>query len=493
MQVSTTGRGAPLQNSARVFSRALVGLLVLCVAVLISAGCQKKSPRAKGTRGTTSVDSANSSQELQQALDLLRQLDEVGMERATGDLSYYLNRWYEPQKKDPAWKPDELAERLPRQLRDLYPLDELSRKSFDLHDTRALFEARWSRDVSDWVSRQPPLKSLKQWLDARQPALGREDAEQLLIAERLFDWTIRNIQLEPLLPYVAEAAGTPAPGAGSVSGAPAVLPPYLRGIPGPGYTREAWQTLLLGHGDALERARIFGLLARQQNIDTVILATFDVKVASRPQFWTVGVLLGDQLFLFDPTLGLPIPVAEGEGIATLAEVRGNGALLSALHADNLVYGVQASDLANLVVLIDATPAVLSQRMQTLQKQLAGENRMVLSVNASGLAERVRKSPGVSSVNLWTVPWEAELFSAAIERFAKEDPPPAVRQRLNELSLFGELSPLVQGRFQQFHGVFANDDDVVGAKGHYLKTRLPDEVLDNLATDEAAQRLSLIHI
>ncbi|MFO0904862.1 MAG: CDC27 family protein [Pirellulales bacterium] len=465
-----------------------VGWPLLLASVLLVAflgGCQKKTPRARGTRGTAS--GANSSQELTQALELLQQLDQVSMERATADLAYFLNRWYDPQPKDADWKPDALAERLPRQLRDLYPLEELARRNFDLHDTRMLFEARWTRDISDWASRQTPPKSLADWLAARQPALSREDAEQLVIAERLFDWTVRNIQLEPLLPYVAEAVGTPAAAGANAPPQAANLPPYLRGIPGPGYTREAWQTLMLGHGDAWERARVFGLLARQQNLDAVVLAVFDVKASPRPEVWSVGVLIGDQLFLFDPALGLPIPGPEGQGIATLAEVRANGALLSALHVDDLVYPVQASDLEHLVVLIDAAPASISQRMQLLEKQLAGEHRMVLTVNPGGLAERVRKSPGVGNVNLWTTPWEAELFSAAVERIAKEDPPLAIRQRLSELSLFSEISPLVQGRFQQFRGVFANDDDVTGAKGHYLKTRLPDEVLDNLANDEGAQR------
>ena len=82
--------------------------------------------------------------------------------------------------------------------------------------------------------------------------MNKDRVEQLLVAERLFDWTVRNIQLDPLLPYVIEAtAGPTATKPGDPAAAPAV-PPYLRGIPGPGYQREPWLTLVMGHGDSLD-------------------------------------------------------------------------------------------------------------------------------------------------------------------------------------------------------------------------------------------------
>ena len=58
----------------------------------------------------------------------------------------------------------------------------------------------------------------------------------------------------------------------------------------------------------LQRARIFILLARQLHIDAVMLG---IETRSgRPRAWLPAVLLGDQLYLFDTQLGLPIPGPE---------------------------------------------------------------------------------------------------------------------------------------------------------------------------------------
>lgn len=458
-------------------------LATLCVAPWIGCG---KPPRTRAAKPSGASSPVN--QDLIQALDLLRQLDQVSQDRAAGDLAYLLNRWSQTQKADADWKPDGLADRLPRQIRELYPLSELARPTFDLHDTRVLLEANWARDISDWVGKQNSPVAFRDWLAGRQPSLDRDSSEQLKIAERLFDWTVRNIQLDPLLPYAAEAVGTSAAPESANTPARPTLPPFARGVPGPGYQHEVWQTLLMGHGDAWERARVFGTLARQQGIDTVVLAIFDVNVSPRPQAWGVAVLLGEDLFLFDPALGLPLPSADGQGVATLAELRDHPERLAALDIDEQArYPVQGRDLQHVVALVDAAPAALSSRMQRLERQLVGAHRMVLTTRPTPLADRVRKCQGINSVNLWTAPWEAEMFAAALAQLAKNEPPAEVRQRLAEDALFSNLSPLVLGRYQHFHGVFANADDVVGAKGHYLQARFPDEIIDNLGADEKAQR------
>lgn len=450
-------------------------------------------PAARSRPGRASKSSTPQDQGLVPALELLAQLDRISQERASADLVYLLNRWHQGQPAETGWKYDELADRLPRDIRDLLPLDMLPRPTFDLHDTRVLLEAAWARDVSLWVTRQAPPSDLTSWLAERQPPLDREAREQLQLAERLFDWTVRNIQLDPLLPYSAEAVGAAAQEAAdkSPAGNPAAgrsLPPYARGVPGPGYQHEAWQTLLMGHGDAWERLRVFNLLARQQQLDTAVLAIFDVNVSPRPQAWVAAVLVGEELFLFDPALGLPLPAAEGRGIATLSELRAHPEWLAALDIDaETRYPVQGKDLANVVALIDATPAALSLRMQHLEKQLAGEHRMIITSRPSPLADRLRKSPGIGSVNLWTVPWEAELFTAALAHFARSGPPPELQSRLAEEALFASESPFVQGRYRHLHGAFTNTDDALGAKGYYLQSRFPDDVIDRLGVDERAQR------
>ncbi|MEY4180683.1 MAG: hypothetical protein RLY70_4257 [Planctomycetota bacterium] len=460
-------------------------LLAVVLAGLAATGCQPKRRTRSAESGATA---AGSREELDQAVDLMSQLGEIPLEKAETDLAYLLNRWIRGADELPEWKRDSLADRLPKVVRDAYDLNRLERGAFDLHDSRVLLEAQWCRDISEWAGKQPAPAAFTTWLATRQPALSRDDAEQLRIAERLFDWTIRNIQLDPLAPYVAEASGAVAGGATDSN-----LPPYLRGLPGPGYQRETWQTLLAGHGDAWERGRVFAALARQQGLETVVLAISDLNVSPRPTFWTVALLVAGEMFLFDPGLGLPLPPVDAQGtlksgIATFADLRAHPEWLEAYDVPgDIQYGVRPTDLKNVVALIDLPPAWLSRRMEQFEKQLVGDKRMRVASQPTRLADRVRQTPGVNRVELWTVPWEAELFAATLAELAKGDPPPPIRARLAEDALFLGRSPLSLGRSQHFHGRFANDDDRKGAKGHYLDTRIPDDVLDRLGTDETAQR------
>ncbi len=467
-------------RSAVVFT-----VLAAMLASLSAAGCQRKRRPRSAESGATA---AGSREELEQAVDLMAQLGEIPLEKAETDLAYLLNRWIRGAAEPAGWKRDPLADRLPKIVRDAYDLSRLERGSFDLHDSRVLLEAQWCRDISEWAGKQASPAWITAWLAARQPALSRDDAEQLRIAERLFDWTIRNIQLDPLAPYVAEASGAAAGGSNGAN-----LPPFLRGLPGPGYQRESWQTLLAGHGDAWERGRVFAALARQQGLDTVVLAVADVNVSPRPTLWAVAVVVANELFLFDPGLGLPLPPVGAQGgllggIATFAELRAHPEWIESYDiAGDVLYGVRPPDLKNIVALVDLPPAWLSRRMEQFEQQLVGDKRMRVSSSPSRIADRVRPIPGVNRVELWTVPWESELYVAMLAEMAKGDPPPTVRARLAEDALFLGRSPLSLGRSQHFRGRFANDDDRKGAKGHYLDTRIPDDVLDRLGNDETAQR------
>ena len=71
---------------------------------------------------------------------------------------------------------------------------------------------------------------------------------------KLFDWTIRNIALDR----------------DSLDRTPQM----------------PWETLLLGHGTAMERAWVFILLARQQGLDAAVLATYAPGAVGEPA--TVG-------------------------------------------------------------------------------------------------------------------------------------------------------------------------------------------------------------
>ena len=114
--------------------------------------------------------------------------------------------------------------------------------------------------------------------------------------------------------------------------------------------------------------------------------------------WCVGVLIEGNVYLFDPTLGLPIPgpkgvtrSSAGELLiqpATLAQVAADDGLLRRLDADPThPYSVKASDLQHVSVLLAASPTCLSRRMRLVESHLAGANKMVLTVAPSMQAER----------------------------------------------------------------------------------------------------------
>ena len=421
-------------------------------------------------------------------VDQVKQLDTIDADSGLADLTYHLNRWAEAQPADDSWKPDPMIDRLPKAIREMLPAERLTKMQFDPRDGRHLWTAGWFRSIGEWVvERQQPDARLAAALRRREPAMNKDRVEQLLIAERLFDWTVRNIQLDPLLPYVIEATAGPTAIKPGDTTAPAV-PPYLRGIPGPGYQREPWLTLVMGHGDSFDRSRIFIQLCRQQGIAVVMLAIFDVKTSNRPQPWAPAVLLDDQLFLFDMGIGLPLPGPGEQPIATLADLKAHPELLESLDLDTeRKYPVRGADLESLVALLDAGSLTLSRRHQLLESQLVGGDQVVLATKPSQLAERVRKVPGMNNVLLWSTPWETELFRATLERMQRESPPPEIQMRLAEEQFYQQPQPLVKGRHMHFRGLFANQDDVTGAKGYYLQSRLPDDVIDQLLTSDSAQK------
>ncbi len=248
---------------------------------------------------------------------------------------------------------------------------EIGRLEFPDSDRLVLQEMVWIRDVSSWA---------------------RGDAvDELNQAKQLFDWTVRNVQLD----RDAAAEG----------------PDQLRVL------QQPWETLLFGRGTATDRAWLFILLARQAGIDAALLEIDDPDetTGQRMPPW-VAVLSQGQLYLFEPMLGLPIPAPDGiqRGAsgqldirpATLAEVADDDALLRQLDVGELRYPVQSSQLERVVALLEASPAYLSQRMKLLESRLTGDERLVVTTDPSAQAERFKACQHVADVRLWELPYQA---------------------------------------------------------------------------------------
>lgn len=236
------------------------------------------------------------------------------------------------------------------------------RLRFTQDDGPSLLEAIWLRDVSTW-------------------ARG-DDVDDLGRARRLFDWTVRNIVLEPK----------------PKEGEPVLQTPR--------------ETLLRGRGQGRDRVRVFILLCRQQGIDAALLALPEAGKPSRP--WAVGVIGEGKVYLFDPLLGVPIPApgeikrtANGEldlVPATLAQVSADDGLLRRMDVKDRPYPVTAEQAKKAIVLVEAAPEALSQRMRQLQVKLSGEQQAAFAAAPSAQAQRFKEA-GLAEARLWSLPFE----------------------------------------------------------------------------------------
>ena len=368
-----------------------------------------------------------------------------------------LNQWIRPQRPSADWKPAPMIASLPKPLADLPQVKNLGQMEFTRFDGYALQEAAWLRDVSLW-------------------ARG-EKLDDLERAKSLFDWTVRNIQIEPE--------------------SPERIPLF------------PWETLLFGRGTATERAWVFILLLRQLDIDAALLAVDEgrgtgdegrglgTSVPSEtrggtgsasgpsepnspekptdapPRPWCVGVLIEGKVYLFDPLLGLPIPAPDGVARdetgqltirpATLAEVRSDNKLLERMNVGpSRVYGVQALDLSSVTALLEASPPYLARCMKMLESRLAGDRKMVLTTSPSAAARRWTEAAGLADVRLWQHPFQTLLRRSNLDRRQ-------VQARLLAMLQFHVIpaAPLSRGRILYLKGRLVGDD---GAMQYYQAAR-----------------------
>jgi hypothetical protein len=320
-----------------------------------------------------------------------------------------LNQWIGTQQASADWKADPMVAALP-QAKDL------DGATFSGFDGFFLQEAVWLRDISRW---------------------GSGDAlDDLERAKSLFDWTIRNIQIEPDNP---------------------------KRIP-----KFPWETLLLGRGTASERAWVFILLTRQLGIEAAVLAPNAAKAekdaTTRP--WCVAVLVENNAYLFDPTLGLPIPAPKGVTAdesgrlaiqpATLAQAADDEKVLRRLDANEKnAYPLSAADLKHVAIMLEASPAYLARRMQLFESKLAGAEKMVLSTHPSAQAERWKAVAGVDDVRLWQLPFDT------LERRSRLSRDEVLAQLAALLPFYAmPAAPLYRGRVLQLKGRFTGDDGAI---------------------------------
>ncbi len=411
-------------SSLTTISLATLALVVAGLSLLVSVGCEaaKSKDERRGPRSQANVQ-GELFQSVVSNLDRLEQFDFTQILPLICDR---LNQWYQQEKPSVSWQPDPLVAELPENLRDLTVVKRLDFMDYRLPDAWYLQESVWLRDISK---------------NARA-----DQFEDLAVAERLFDWTVRNIQLEPDAARADGNQHTPV------------------------------ETLLFGRGQAIDRAWIFLLLARQQGLDVLLLGLADESGKNvRP--WLPALLSGGELYLFDCRLGLPIPGPGGKGVATLSQVVTDEQLLRALDLDeDHKYPITGDDLRHVVAYVEASPSSLSRRMAMVESRLAGKHKMVLTSPGDELVERVKKASHVSDAKLWPHPFE--LWLAQSKRSEAE-----MQSAAREMMIFRVIPSLMKGRSLYFKGVY---DGEKGAKRYLLEARPADAMIESykLSGDDA---------
>jgi hypothetical protein len=172
-----------------------------------------------------------------------------------------------------------------------------------------------------------------------------------------------------------------------------------------------------GYGTGLERAYVFLALLQQLGLDGCLVGPpgqeqavtqkiVDGKLWKGP-FWAVGVLTGQDIALFDPWRGEPLPGPGGKGVGTLAQLKKTPDQVKAWRDDKAnPWDVPPADVAGAVAYAAVPVSALSPRIKLLETQLPGLG-VKLAADPRGLADRFAHAQAPAAV--WAPP-DGELFS-----------------------------------------------------------------------------------
>ena len=455
--------------------------MVLLVGLL---SCRRGDYRAAGPSSTPTELSESQRDHLALAMRYLFDID--ASRRSSDDAIYHLNRWLLTHRWESDWKVDTLVKRLMPELQAIPEVKRLARLEFVPSDRAFLEETWWFHSISEQAVTQPLPRQTKQWIE-QHSGLSAGDRRTLQEACQLFDWTVRHIYLEPLLKYPRIL--TQGPTVGADSNQREATFPSMRAEPGPGYRYYPLQNLMMGRGDALNRARIMLLLCRQRALPAFVLG-LDPGGTPRPKPWLCAVLVADQLYLFDPQLGLPIPGKQPGSIATLGELRDSPDWPERLAVGERTYAFADADLNHVVALIDGSPESLSKRMAVLQDSLPTRHQMVTSLIPSRLAEQLMAADPFfrdsGRIRLWNLPFETSIFQRKFTEYVRRSPTQAQKD-IHTMAILQQIPALSEARRRHALGRFVDEGRTLGAKTLYLEARLPDSTLAKLPSSPKLQQ------
>ena len=439
--------------------------LVLTVLCAVCQGCGSNNETSRPLRPDQNV--VQRANHLQLAIQRLAMLGSFDNSAGHRQVLYHLNQWMGEERPNPPWSASKLFDELPERFKPLQTAADgsstLLQEKFAEFDVSVLQEALWfQRAARDLVKPERDTTPIRLWTTQGETARDDPNAQALRRAIQLFDWTVRTVRLDSLADTPPSKASARTPVAGS--------------------KHYPWEAALIGHGDAYLRMRIFILLCQQVELESVVLAV-DNEGEQEPTPWVVAVLIGDDAYLFDASLGIPIPGSGGQGVATLKQVMDDTSLLRQLDIEGHRYPMRRSKFDRLVGLVDGTLTSLSRRMKAIEAHLRGTDRLGLTRDADGLARRVAQELGVQDVRLWHVPYDVYLYKQSLRGDAE-----AARSAALEYNTIHVYPPLATGRLLHIVGQRIGGDYGMNAASHYLQCRVPDWELEQLSDPNAAENL-----
>ncbi|WP_338020189.1 hypothetical protein [Rhodopirellula sp. P2] len=457
----------------------------MAAAAVLLTGCTDDSDTVRRIQTQRQVALQKQSQQdhLGETVSLLSQFVGLNEEKASRQISYHLNQWSQNQSSDGgSGEIPALASTLTDVISEENLRAEILREEFQPTDVAVLRDAYLFRHAVQWMDdpiREDPL--LVDWLKGLSAEIGEDAAAQLRTACRLFDWTVRNIAAEPL---------------DSSEGVPPQIPrpalPFGMKLEGPGYRQTLYQTIWRGRGDPIQRANVFTALCEQAGVRAAVLALQSDEDGSLTP-WSVGVLAGDQIYLFETELGLPIPGPDQVGIATLEQARKEPTVMRRLDvAGYFDYPLSRTDVQQSVALLNARVEAISPRMKKLQNGLTGDRRMTLYLDVDAVAKQLDAIPGIAGVRIWSLPLLTQIYQAEAERMVERDPLFSFWYLSRWAVLDGEddmARNLSSGRWQHLTGHFSDDEieGIKGARTRYLEQRAPEFEIEDLRINVDLQK------
>lgn len=411
--------------------------LLLCVLASLG-GCVRPNSGPQRTQSSADVSDVGVGEEVfNYVFDVLQQYPRVEAVDAPIQALEQLNQWIANERHRGVWKRDRLVDDLLRrrpELAGLAAVRQLDALSFPSEDAHFLQQTVWMRDV------------------AQNATSGAHGA--LAQCRRLFDWVVRNVQLEP------DEESRPG------------RPPFTAG-----------EVLLLGRGTVWERAWLFILLARQLGHEVVVLAL--PAEDGPPAPCAVALVDPAGLYVFEPRLGLEVPGPQGVGVATLAQLAADDALLRHLDLSGEErYPLTSDRLKTVVPLLEASPPFVSRRMQLVQEKLAAHRHMIVAFSPSRLARRLARFDGLAPAQLWGLPYEQLRRDRPVDDAALQEKQFLLQAlqlefpdtRLDKGKVITRRA-LWRGRMLQFSGEYAGEE---GAARYLQLVRINDPVLARAA-------------